>query len=113
MQILRIILISILSSLFCLTSLAYAASAHPGTSASAPAASTIAADSEKININTANADQLVTLKGIGTAKAQAIIDYRSQQGPFKTAEELSKVKGFSEKIVATLLKNNPNKIAIE
>lgn len=53
-----------------------------------------------VNLNQADADTLVReLKGIGPAKAQAIIDYREQQGAFVSVEELLEVKGIG---VATL-----------
>lgn len=53
-----------------------------------------------VNLNQADADTLVReLKGIGPAKAQAIIDYREQQGVFVSVEELLEVKGIG---VATL-----------
>jgi competence protein ComEA len=48
----------------------------------------------QVNINTANKDQLDGLKGIGPAKAQAIIDYRTKNGPFKTVDDLQKVPGI-------------------
>ena len=48
----------------------------------------------QININTATKDQLDGLKGIGPAKAQAIIDYRTKNGPFKTVDDLEKVSGI-------------------
>ena len=50
-----------------------------------------------ININTATNDELVSLPGIGPAKAQAILDYRKAHGPFKTVEELKEVKGIGAK----------------
>ncbi|MGO2981983.1 MAG: helix-hairpin-helix domain-containing protein [Pseudolactococcus laudensis] len=58
--------------------------------------------SDKVNINTADIAQLQTLKGIGAKKAQDILDYREQNGPFKTPEELGKVSGFGEKTIEKL-----------
>ena len=58
--------------------------------------------SEQININTATVDQLALLPGIGTRTAQAIIEYRAQNGPFKTVSDLTKVRGIGEKTLEEL-----------
>ncbi|HEX4873188.1 MAG TPA: helix-hairpin-helix domain-containing protein [Nevskiaceae bacterium] len=50
-----------------------------------------------VDINTADAKTLEKLAGIGPAKAQAILDYRSKNGPFKSKEDLRKVDGIGEK----------------
>jgi competence protein ComEA len=50
-----------------------------------------------VDINTADAKTLETLDGVGPSKAQAIIEYRQANGPFKSADELGKVKGIGEK----------------
>lgn len=59
-------------------------------------------DAEKLNINQADLTQLQQLSGIGEKKAQAIIDYRNENGSFKTIEDLAKVTGIGEKTVEKL-----------
>lgn len=54
-----------------------------------------------VNINTANVEQLTELPGIGPAKAQAIVEYRTNS-PFKTVDEIMQVKGIGEKLFAKL-----------
>ena len=52
---------------------------------------------KKVNINTANLDELQTLPRIGEKVVQRIIDFRKEHGPFKKIEELMKVQGVGEK----------------
>ena len=53
-----------------------------------------------VNINTADAATLAEgLNGVGIKKAQAIVDYRKQHGPFKSMLDLAKVKGISDKLI--------------
>ena len=54
-----------------------------------------------VNVNTATASELMMLPGIGKAKADAIIAYR-QGSPFKSAAELTKVKGIGDKMLVKL-----------
>lgn len=53
--------------------------------------------SDKININTASAEDLDTLPGIGPARAADIIAYREENGSFQNIEELKNVKGIGDK----------------
>ena len=56
-----------------------------------------ASSGDLVNINTADADKLATLKGIGPALAQRIIEYREQNGAFKTVDEIKNVRGIGDK----------------
>lgn len=47
-----------------------------------------------VDLNTASQAELEAVKGIGPAKAKAILAYREKNGGFKSVEELAKVKGF-------------------
>lgn len=53
-----------------------------------------------VNVNTADAKTLAReLQGVGMAKAEAIVSYREKNGPFKSAEDLVRVKGLGKKLV--------------
>lgn len=53
-----------------------------------------------VNINSAEAEELAALlNGVGLKKAQAIVAYRDEHGSFKTAQELTAVKGIGEGLV--------------
>jgi competence protein ComEA len=63
----------------------------------AAASSFQANDSNKVYINTASEQEILQLPGIGRTKAQAIIAYRQEHGPFQRAEDLLNVTGIGEK----------------
>lgn len=52
-----------------------------------------------ININQADVATLATLNGIGESKAEAIVAYRSENGPFQSVEDLANVKGIGARTV--------------
>ena len=54
-----------------------------------------------INVNTAPAAELERLPGVGPRLAQQIVDYRAANGPFNTPADLAKVKGISDRMVAS------------
>ena len=55
-----------------------------------------------VNLNTATQAELETLKGVGSAKAKMIIDDRTKNGPFKSVDDLDRVKGFGMKSIEKL-----------
>ena len=59
-------------------------------------------EGEKININTASALDLERLPGIGEKRAQDIVAYREEHGPFQSIEELDNVSGIGTGILSGL-----------
>lgn len=55
-----------------------------------------------VNINKADQAALEALPGIGTTKAAAILEYRTQHGDFKTKEDLLQIKGIGPKMLAKM-----------
>ncbi len=55
-------------------------------------------NAQKVNINSAGRELLMSLYGIGEDRAQAIIDYRSNNGSFRDISEIMEVEGISEKV---------------
>jgi len=55
-----------------------------------------------VNINTATQSELEVVRGLGPAKAKAIIAYRESNGSFKSLDELDNVKGFGKASIEKL-----------
>lgn len=64
---------------------------------------------QTINLNTASAEQLSQLSGIGKAKAEAIVQYREQHGKFSSADDLIQVKGIG----TAILEKNRSLLVVE
>lgn len=54
------------------------------------------AKDDKVNLNTATKEELMSLSGVGEAKADSIINYREQQGKFKRIEDIMLISGIKE-----------------
>lgn len=76
--------------------LGWQAQANAADTSTKPPATQAAA----ININTASAGEIAAaLNGVGEKRAEAIVAYREQNGPFKSLADLQNVKGIGEKVV--------------
>ncbi len=64
-----------------------------------PGTSVAEADGNRINVNTASTGELDSLPGIGPALADAIVEYRTDHGPFGSVDELARVPGISARMV--------------
>lgn len=60
-------------------------------------------EEKPVNINTATAEELQTLPNIGAKRAADIIAYRTENGPFRIPEEITKVPGIGESTLADLI----------
>lgn len=58
-----------------------------------------------ININTATKEQLMALNGIGEKRAEAIVADRRENGPFRSVEDITRVKGIGDGILANIRNN--------
>lgn len=106
----NIVLSHLLLALF--ASLAFSVTAAPATATVEPVVPVVAtaASPAKLNLNTADAATLQqALNGIGKAKADAIVMYRDEHGPFTSVDELLEIKGIGK----ALLDRNRDKLTIE
>jgi len=72
------------------------------SAATAPSGSAATAAAAPIHLNSATAEQLDELPGVGPATAERIIEYRTTNGPFKTVDELDSVSGIGPAKLADL-----------
>ena len=75
---------------------------HAAQQSAAEASGGAAGVGGKVNINTASAEQLDTLPGVGESTAQKIIADREANGPFSSPEDLKRVSGIGDKKYAEL-----------
>ena len=68
-----------------------------------PPAATEAVQIGRVDVNTAGLEELMTLPGIGEVRAQAILDDRAANGPFRYPEDLIRVKGIGEGVLSGIL----------
>jgi competence protein ComEA len=97
----RLILVALIGSLFSLFPTACVKLPHQTPAAASRIASAPLSDEERarppVNINTASAEELEKLPGIGRALAARIIAYRAQYGSFRRAEHLIMVRGIGDR----------------
>lgn len=56
----------------------------------------------RVNINSANMEELMTLSGVGESRAKAIMEYREQNGPFQDIEDIMQIPGIKEGIFSKI-----------
>ena len=57
---------------------------------------------QRIDLNSATVEQLISLPGVGQSKAKAIVKYREEVGPFLEVAQLTQVKGIGEKMLSKI-----------
>lgn len=90
----------VLLSVVVCSALSAFAVAQNASSNNVAAVKTQAVAEQTININTADVAELTKLKGIGVKKAEAIIAWRTENGNFKSVDQLLEVKGIGEATLA-------------
>ena len=60
----------------------------------------------KIDLNTANEQDLMQIEGVTSERAKYIIEYRNQHGPFRTWEDVKKIPGFNDRMLEQFKNSN-------
>lgn len=106
-QLIALYLSLALGGVLCHSSVSVAAESEPAASAvtqngalASPSESILSPSQEQVSINQATAEQLsAAMNGVGLKKAQAIVNYREQYGPFSAIEQLSEVPGIGNALI--------------
>jgi len=85
----------------CGAAMAVALMLAPGAATAATGAAAVAEAASKVDVNSASADELASLPGIGASKAAAIIAEREKK-PFASVDDLERVRGIGERTVEDL-----------
>lgn len=94
----------ILSLASCLAMSAFAATkGHSRVSHRREATTIKASSQQKVNLNTADAETLQQVKGIGPKRAEAIVQYRAKNGPFASIDDLTHIKGIGAKRIKKIV----------
>lgn len=64
-----------------------------------------AAQAEKVNLNTADAETIQYIPGVGPSKAEKIVEIRTQNGKFASMDDIDAIKGFGERTMIDILKH--------
>ena len=87
----------------CIVSLAFWYAVPPSPAQASSAAVEPLRESFRVDLNTAGVDELMTLPGIGEKRAADIVADREANGPFRIAEDITRVKGIGEGTLAGLI----------